>query len=330
MTPWLSLLLPVFRVRPYLGACLDSILAQCDDGVEVLLLDDASDDGSAELIEEFQRQQPGRLRLLRHARNQGISAARNSLLDAATGDYLWFIDPDDLLLPGAIAGLRRALAAQSQPDVLMCDFRILREQFKPKHARRGELHMHSFIGPSHQRLQDRSRLIQGLFEAGHLQPWCKIIKRSLWPAQLRFPVGRFFEDTAVMPRVILLANSYCHVPEVWIGYRKREGSVLAHLDTKKLDDMSFALSGFGAELRSAGVDKAARFSLAYFAAVTFISACRHACRQGARALLPLYLQRLRQTLDDRPESLRAQYLQRGWIWRWLRLQYWLRKAAAKT
>ncbi len=268
-TPWLSLLLPVFRVRPYLAACLDSLLGQCGPEVEILLLDDASDDGSGELIEQYQQQHPGRLRLLRHAENRGISAARNSLLDAAGGEYLWFVDPDDVLLPGAVASLRAAVETL-RPDLLMCDFRILRDDFQAKHARRGELHRRSFAGPSRTLLNDRSLLIQGLFEAGHLQPWCKVVRRDIWPAELRFPLGRFFEDTGVMPRVMLQAGSYVHIPEVWIGYRKREGSVLAHLDLKKLDDMTFALCGYGAQLRAAGIGEAARFTQAYFGAATFV------------------------------------------------------------
>lgn len=322
-TPWLSLLLPMYHVRPWLAACLDSLLGQeALEGVEILLLDDASDDGSYELAEAYATRFPGRLQLLRHERNRGVAAARNSLLDAARGDYLWFVDPDDLMLPGAIASLRATLQREPALDVLMCDFRILREYFGPKHARRGELHMRSFIGPSRQRLSDRSRLVQGLFEAGHLQPWCKIVRRAIWPAGLRFPEGRFFEDTGVMPRVLLQARHYLHVPEVWIGYRKREGSVLATLDLKKLDDMSFALAGYGAQLRD--LDEAARFAQAYFGAATFVSACRHASRQGAA--LGLYRERLWQTIDFDRTALRAQYLKRGWLWRWLRLAHWLRRA----
>ena len=108
IAPWLSVLVPVYNVRDYLTECIESVLAQAPDdgGVEVLLLDDCSTDDSSAVIAQLQSRWPGRLSVLRHARNSGLSAARNTLMDAAKGRYLWFLDSDDKLLPGAIDSLR--------------------------------------------------------------------------------------------------------------------------------------------------------------------------------------------------------------------------------
>lgn len=133
MAPWLSVLIPVYNVRDYLAECVASVLEQApDDGsVEVLLLDDCSTDGSSETIDQLRARWPGRLRLLQHDRNRGLSAARNTMLGAAQGEYIWFLDSDDKLLPGAIPALHQIVQAHG-PDAVLCDFQVWRE--KPRLA----------------------------------------------------------------------------------------------------------------------------------------------------------------------------------------------------
>lgn len=123
--PWLSVLIPVYNVEAYLAECVESVMAQAGEGVEVLLLDDGSPDGSWALMQALSGRWPGRLWLLQHERNGGLSAARNTLIDAAQGEYLWFLDSDDKLLPGAIDALR-AIVRQHAPDLVLCDFRVWR------------------------------------------------------------------------------------------------------------------------------------------------------------------------------------------------------------
>ena len=137
MSPWLSILVPVYNVQPYLRECLASVVEQLDgdDGVQILLLDDCSTDGSEALMQELARRWPDRLQLLRHERNSGLSAARNTMIDAARGEYLWFLDSDDKLLPGAIASLRAIVQAHA-PDVVLCDFAVWREREHWKHRLR--------------------------------------------------------------------------------------------------------------------------------------------------------------------------------------------------
>ena len=218
--PWLSLLLPVYNVEPYLRQCVESIASQADEGVEIILVEDVSTDGSKALLLALQDELKGRLRLLQHGSNSGLSAARNTMLEAATGDYVWFFDSDDVLAPGALADLKSVIA-RDRPDLVMCDFMVLRERIQLKHRLRGELHRRTFQGPSDATLTDRSGLIHGLLEAGQLHAWSKISRRSLWGEDLRFPTGKYFEDQVVMPRLALRADSYRYVPRVWVAYRQR-------------------------------------------------------------------------------------------------------------
>lgn len=180
--PWLSFLIPVYNVRRFLRECLLSVVAQVDEDMEIVLLDDCSTDGSADLVRELavELASPSvRIVTRFHSVNQGISAVRNGLLDTARGEYVWFLDSDDCLVPGAVEQLRQ-LVHREQPELVLCDYSVWRPVQHRKHRRRGEHHRRTFIGPARQHLNDPSVLLRGLFEAGHLHCWSKIAKRSVW------------------------------------------------------------------------------------------------------------------------------------------------------
>lgn len=323
--PWLSILLPVYEVEPFIEACAASVLAQADEGVELVFVDDASPDGSAARLSALQAAHPARIRVLRHAQNQGISAARNSLLDAARGDYLWFVDPDDLMEAGALRSLKSLIAAHA-PDLVMCDFRAF-DDARPDVQRARYRHVLTFRGPSGQLLQDRELLLRGLFAEGQLHPWSKVVRRAIWPAALRFPAGRLFEDLAVYPRLALHVQRYVHSGQVWVAYRQRAGSALTQLGAARLDDWMAALAGYGEELRAAlpGMTAGTRFEIAHFCARTFI----RASKRSARLKLPAevrrrYAAQWRSAMPLTPAQLLAAYLLRGRWLRALQLLYWLR------
>ncbi|MGK5740605.1 glycosyltransferase [Micromonospora sp. URMC 103] len=99
MPPRLSIVVPFFNLAPYLGDCLESIARQTFDDFEVVLVDDGSQDGSAELVADFCARDP-RFRLVRQE-NQGVGPARNAGIAQTTGEYLTFVDGDDLVPPHA-------------------------------------------------------------------------------------------------------------------------------------------------------------------------------------------------------------------------------------
>jgi len=322
--PWLSILVPVYNVLPYLGECIASALADGVEGVELLMLEDCSTDGSDRLAEQLARQHAPQARLLRHERNGGLSAARNTLIEAAGGEYLWFLDSDDALLPGAVRSLKACIERHDHPDLVLCDFRTLREPFKLKHRLRGELHRHTFPGPADRRLSDRDALLGGVFAQGHLHSWSKIARRELWAASgLRFPAGHYFEDMATTPALLLAARSYVYMDEVWVGYRQRAGSILACGSPGKIDDMMRALASLPALVaaQEPPLSEQASFQASHFAAKTFITACRFDAEAPER--LRQHLAAFEQfSLLPVPELLRA-YHRRRWHWRAQRLKHWL-------
>jgi len=237
-SPWLSVLVPVYGVERWIRQCMESVLSQADDGVEILVLDDASPDGSMAIVHELQQRHPGRIRVLEHPRNRGLSAARNSLMDAATGRYFWFLDSDDVLLPGAIERLRGVVAREA-PDLVLCDFRVLREDSGLLHRLRGEMHRRSFAGWTRAG-SGRDALLAGLLEARQFHAWSKIATAGIWRAA-RFPEGRYFEDIAVIAPLCAPVRNWRHVPEPWVGYRQRDGSILSDMTPAKTRDLLASL-----------------------------------------------------------------------------------------
>ena len=92
----LSIVIPVYNVAPYLPACLESVFGQTGFSFEVILVDDASTDNSGSICGEYARRYP-QVRYIRHARNGGLSSARNTGLVAARGKYITFVDSDDYI-----------------------------------------------------------------------------------------------------------------------------------------------------------------------------------------------------------------------------------------
>jgi glycosyltransferase involved in cell wall biosynthesis len=266
---WLSILVPVYRVERYLRSCVESVLAQCDGGVEVLLLDDGSPDRSGDIAAELARAHPRTVRTIRRAANGGLSVARNALVGEARGDYLWHLDSDDILLPGAVEGLRRVVAAHA-PDLVLCDFRVLREGPAWRHWLRRERRCPSFDGVSGRVDSDRSRLVAGLMRMRRLHAWTKIARRDVW-RRARFPEGRtLMQDAAVIPGLVSATRSYIHVDQAWVGYRQHGDSALASPDAAKLGHVLETLKDVRRGLDALDpLDREAAFAKDYFALRTF-------------------------------------------------------------
>lgn len=319
--PWLSILIPVYNVSAFVEACLHSVLHQigADTGVEVLVLDDCGNDDSWQKVERIASRYPGWMRLLRHPCNQGLSAARNHLLAAACGRYVWFLDSDDVLMQGVIAQLREVVG-NTAADLVLCDFRVLRQSFALGNPFRAESHRPTFQGSHLAVSSDRSALVRGVLEARQLHAWSKIARRHVWQ-QAPFPEGRYFEDITVFSKLAAASERWIHVPAPWVGYRQRDDSIVASMTPGKVRDLLASLRELreGARALPGGLDKRAVRSLDYF--------CLRALANLARSLPdgdPGLDADCRQTLatffPDSPAPALAQCRQRGW---------WLRAARAQ-
>lgn len=329
--PWLSVLVPAFNAGAYLAECVDSIVSQGIEGVEVVVVDDCSTDGSAEVLADLVARWPNVLHVQRHGHNRGLSAARNTLLEQARGEYLWFLDADDKLLAGSLAELS-GIVQSASPDLVLCDFEVLRAHRKLKHWLRGEHHRRSFQGPSGRLLSDSAELLCGLLLAGQLHAWSKISRRSLWHPGLRFPPGQYFEDMATMTLLALQARSSYYAAHPWVAYRQHEHSILANANWRKARDQSRALVPLRVALRTHACGESAqvRLALAHQSARNFMGAMRFLHAQtGSEApsqQVRAQADELRRNFSDSSpltaQELSRAYLRRGWLLRRHKFLHW--------
>jgi len=119
--PRFSVIVPCFQVRSFLRECLDSLLGQSFRDFEVIAVDDCSPDDSGAILDAYAARDE-RVRVLHLPENAGLGGARNAGARLARGDYLFFLDSDDTLTPGALAAIADRLAESGDPDVLVFDY----------------------------------------------------------------------------------------------------------------------------------------------------------------------------------------------------------------
>ncbi|MEV6103441.1 bifunctional glycosyltransferase family 2 protein/CDP-glycerol:glycerophosphate glycerophosphotransferase [Streptomyces sp. NPDC051940] len=118
--PRFSVIVPVYKVQGFLRECLDSILTQSCEDIEVIAVDDCSPDNCGAIVDEYAARD-GRVTAVHLPENVGLGRARNAGVRRATGDYLLFLDSDDCYTPGALRAIDERLTATGDPDVLVFD-----------------------------------------------------------------------------------------------------------------------------------------------------------------------------------------------------------------
>lgn len=216
-------MLPAYGVQEYLPECLDSILRQAGDELEVIAVDDASPDGSGEILDAAARRDP-RVRVVHLGRAGGPGNARNVGLQLAAGDYVWFIDGDDLAAEGAVKAITQRLA-EDLPDVLLIDYEELYPDGRSAASPGAELLRGTPAGVF--TLGQQPQVIQLTMTC-----WSKVISRSfLLELGAAFPPG-IHEDVPVTCAVLLAAVRISALDRVCYRYRRfRRGSFMVTTST---------------------------------------------------------------------------------------------------
>ena len=221
----LSVVLPVYRVQQYLPQCLDSVLAASAEDLEVIAVDDASPDDCGQILDERAAADP-RLQVIHLPVNGGPGNARNVGLDRATGDYLWFIDGDDLVADGAVEAITGRLAAR-QPDVLLIDYEHLYPagQTRPSPGRQ----LLAAAPAATFTLAQQPAMVDLAMPA-----WGRVFSRAfLAELGVRYAPG-IHEDVLVSIVTMLAANRIAVLDRVCYRYRSRRGSFMASTSSGNL------------------------------------------------------------------------------------------------
>ncbi|TYQ03424.1 UNVERIFIED_ORG: glycosyl transferase family 2 [Zoogloea ramigera] len=265
----LSIVVPAYNVQDFIVETLDCILPQMRDGHELVLIDDGSTDATVERARGVFAAWPQCAARIVQQTNAGVADARNNGVAQARGDYILFVDSDDLLQPGALDGIDAAIA-QYAPDVIATDFCIW---YPGRTAKPLEYHHLGY--PPNVVLEGPEAILSTYFADRHMYVWCKIIRRDIY-LQLGlplFPSGRLFEDMAIVPRLLAACRTLVYVPLVLLHYRQHPVSITRVITPQWCTDFVLALASARPYLESAGATDSAAMRAEFDGAATLFYLC---------------------------------------------------------
>lgn len=235
--PTISIIVPVYKVEPFLQKCINSILSQTYQNLEIILVDDGSPDSCPSICDSYALKDK-RVRVI-HKPNGGLSSARNAGLDIAKGDYIGFVDSDDWI-ESTMYEEMISLMQEKDLDVAFCAANIIEN---------GEKIETRFAYHPNGTVLSKEDVIQATIEDRYMSyAWMKLYHRRCWNG-VRFPEGRLFEDVGA----VYLAYSNAEKPIGFIGkglynYVKnptgltyqRKPETLYHLYLGKAEQLEYA------------------------------------------------------------------------------------------
>jgi glycosyltransferase involved in cell wall biosynthesis len=194
----ISVIIPVFNIEKYLQRCVDSVVYQTFRDFELILVDDCSTDGSPAICDEYARKD-SRVKVIHNAQNQGSSKARKTGLDAASGDYVLFVDSDDWTESDMLEAMYEK-AASDGLDMVYCGL-----------YRNTETEQLESDSPF---LDDKTEMIKEIAAWKRFSPavWNKLVKRAVYQ-KVKFPYANYGEDRQIIVQAIYYADK--------IGYTKK-------------------------------------------------------------------------------------------------------------
>lgn len=206
----ISVIIPVYKVESYIRECIDAVIDQSYRDLEIILVDDGSPDNCGKICDEY-AEKDGRIKVI-HQKNAGLSAARNSGLEAASGAYIGFVDSDDYPETDMFESLYRSMT-ESGSDISVCGVKKFGNEKKSE-----------FYGKKLAGRTDFMKLL--LSEEVKSYVWNKLYKREMF-CRIRFPEGELFEDMRVMHLIAEKAGSVSFTDASFYNYRIRNNSITA-------------------------------------------------------------------------------------------------------
>lgn len=233
----ISIIVPVYNTENQIRYCLDSIINQTYKNLEIIVVDDGTKDNAGKIAEEY-KEKDNRIKVI-HQENQGLGAARNTGLNAVTGDYIAFVDSDDVLIHDFYEYLMKLLEEGDYPDIVQASYlrideddiadvdRILSEnQLEEKVVKLTNIEALKILyGPE----------LKAYIDC--VVVWNKIYKKELFE-NLRFPVGRLHEDEALTYKILYSAKSIVYSKRLIYGYIQTKTSIMrVGVSQKRIDDL---------------------------------------------------------------------------------------------
>ena len=214
--PLISVIVPVYKVEPYLRECVDSILNQTFTDFELILVDDGSPDNCPAIC-DYYSEKDSRVIVI-HKNNGGLSSARNAGLDIAKGEYISFVDSDDILNRDFLFILNSLIESYG------CDFSVCKsmsfinkDEIKSTHSNK----VAEVFTP------DEYWRNKKISETDFVVSWNKMYKKEIFNS-LRFPNGKIHEDEFLIHRIVFNSKKIVATNTILYFYRKRSSSIVGN------------------------------------------------------------------------------------------------------
>lgn len=228
-SPLVSIIVPVYNSENWLIFCLNSILNQSYQNIEVIVVDDGSKDNSAYICDSFGKKD-SRIKVI-HKKNAGVSSARNCGIDCAKGEYIQFVDSDDIIHPQMTEKLVEIIE-EKNAEIAMCDFLIIQENEMDKYIFTG-------IGKVNSGEMSRKEALKNIITNVGFRgfPVNKLFRKNILNSkkEIRFdPQISICEDLLFCCEYLSNIDNIVYINEKLYGYVEHSGSALKKIDEKFL------------------------------------------------------------------------------------------------
>lgn len=231
--PFISIVIPAYNVVEYLEETIKSVLREWTDSYEVIIVNDGATDGAKSLLDRYKDKVNSDRFTVIHKENSGVAAARNTGIKVARGEYIVFLDGDDLFEKNSLSLIETCLRENS-PDCLIYDFNYYWDDG-------------GFYGNEpHKKIPQRKlfsysdEVIGAVYHTAQLYLWKHVFKRNILMKHLA-PEGRNFEDVSTLPLLISETGTLYYLPLKFVKYRQRAGSIMKVKSKKNILDLSSSL-----------------------------------------------------------------------------------------
>ena len=228
----ITVIIPVYKVEPYLDRCVQSVIDQTYGNIEIILVDDGSPDGCPAICDAWAKKDD-RVRVI-HQKNGGLSAARNAGLDCMRGEYVSFVDSDDAVEREHIARLYDAIV-RANADIAVCNFEKVTDPGDTI-ERNGDIKAETLSG--HACLGRIAMYAPG--NISFVIACNKLFRRNLFTG-LRFENGRYHEDEWFCHKAYDLSAAVACIPDATYKYFIRSDSIMGTPNEQKSVDFYAAI-----------------------------------------------------------------------------------------
>lgn len=216
----ISVIVPVYNVENYIDNCLESIIKQSYQNLEIILINDGSTDKSADKCQRY-RKKDNRIKYYEKS-NSGPSDTRNYGMEKSKGKYITFVDSDDVLAVNCLEYLYQIMQ-KSKAEISVCAISHFFDEDVPQFK----------IGNIQRKVSSKEALKSFFYQKEISTSSCgKLYCKELWD-NVKFPTGILFEDNAVLYKVLYRCNTIAYGNAEYYGYRHRKGSITTSFFTVK-------------------------------------------------------------------------------------------------